>query len=133
MPGGAGIAVESFARALNDSAGGLSASVGRLVRVYGFNAARVIEMAQSDPELAHVFDAASGALAAEVVYAVEREGAVSLEDILMRRTMVGLGARLGLGADEAAAAIAKRHLGWSESRAATELTAYRRHIERFQI
>jgi glycerol-3-phosphate dehydrogenase len=72
-------------------------------------------------------------LAAEVVYAVEQEGAVTLEDILMRRTMVGLGGNLGVGADLAAAQIAVEHLGWSQSRANDEVAAYRKHIERFKI
>jgi len=133
LPGGAGIALEPFKRALTEGTGALSTSVDRLVRIYGANAAAVLELARTDPKLAAVIDEVSGALAAEVVYAVEREGAVSIEDILMRRTMVGLGADLGVGADEAAAHVAVDHLGWSESRAAAEVAAYRRHIDRFKI
>jgi glycerol-3-phosphate dehydrogenase len=133
LPGGAGIAVESFKRALIAKAGPLGPSVDHLMKVYGSNAAAILDLAQSNPDLGQVFDEPSVALAAEVVYAVEHEGAVILEDILMRRTMVGLGPNLGIGADETAARIAVAHLGWTETQATSEVAAYRRHIERFQI
>lgn len=133
LPGGAGIAIEPFKRAFIEQAGNLASSAGRLVDIYGVNAQKILELAQSTSGLEAVFDPESGALAAEIVYAVEQEGAESLEDILMRRTMVGWGATLGVGASEAAARIAIEHLGWSELHAAAEIAAYRAHIERFSI
>jgi glycerol-3-phosphate dehydrogenase len=39
---------------------------------------------------------------------------------------------MAVGADEAAAAVAERHLGWDPARATRELTAYRTHLVRFQ-
>ena len=77
------------------------------------------------------FDPATGALAAEIIWAVRHEGADTLADILFRRTMVGLNDRVGLGADEAAAAIARRHLGWDEQRADHELASYRTWVQCF--
>ena len=133
LPGGAGIAVESFKRSLATQAGELALSVDRLVRIYGANAPAILDLALATSDLARIFDEASGALAAEVVYAVEHEGAVSMEDILMRRTMVGLGPDLGIGADEAASKIAVARLGWSDARAAAEVAAYRHHIQRFKV
>ena len=47
-------------------------------------------------------DSASGLLAAELVYALEQEWAVTLEDLLQRRTMVGLRPDFGLAAAEGA-------------------------------
>jgi glycerol-3-phosphate dehydrogenase len=118
---------------LATQAGELALSVDRLVRIYGANAPAILDLALATSDLARIFDEASGALAAEVVYAVEHEGAVSMEDILMRRTMVGLGPDLGIGADEAASKIAIAHLGWSYARAAAEVAAYRHHIQRFKV
>ena len=133
LPGGAGIAVEPFTRALNAKAGALAPRVDRLVRIYGANAPTILDLATAEASLAEVFDPASGALAAEVVHAVEHEAAVSIEDILMRRTMVGLGPSLGVGADEAAARIGVARLGWSPEAAADGVAAHRRHIERFAV
>lgn len=133
LPGGAGLAIEPFRRAFADQADSDIPNPNRLVNIYGARAAEVVMLAQSRPGLDAMFDRSSGALAAEVVFAVEHEGAETLEDVLMRRTMVGLGPKLGVGADEAAAEIAVEHLGWSQSRAADEVSAYRKHIERFKI
>ena len=133
LPGGAGLAIGPFTRAFVEQADGLAANAPRLVNIYGANASKVLDLARSTGGLDAVFDVESGALAAEVVHAVEHEGAETLEDILMRRTMVGLGGNLGAGADRAAAQIAVEHLGWSQSRANDEVAAYRKHIERFKI
>jgi glycerol-3-phosphate dehydrogenase len=51
--------------------------------------------------------------------------------VLLRRTMVGLGSRVGLDADENAAKVAQKHLGWDDRRAADEVANYRKYIERF--
>jgi len=50
------------------------------------------------PELAAQVDPVSGVLVAELIYAIEREWAITLEDLLQRRCMAGLGADFGLGA-----------------------------------
>ena len=102
-----------------------------LLGVYGIRAAEVIEAADA-PELREPFDPTTGAIGAEVVFAFRREGAETLADALLRRTMVGLGPEVGIGADEAAAAIGRQHLGWDEARARRELDAYRAHVARFR-
>ena len=62
---------------------------------------------------------------------MREEGAATLADILLRRTMVGLGPRCAVGADVAAAAVAVRHLGWDAARAAAEVAAYRAELAPF--
>jgi glycerol-3-phosphate dehydrogenase len=74
----------------------------------------------------------TGLLGAEVLYAFKRELAQTLSDVLLRRTMVGLGPNVGLDVDEAAAQVAIKHLGWSEERAKSEVEAYRRYVERYK-
>jgi glycerol-3-phosphate dehydrogenase len=96
----------------------------RLWHVYGKFAVDVAALA-SRPELAEPIDAMSGVLAAELVYALETEWAVSLDDLLQRRSMAGLNADFGLGAARGAAAALVRLGLWDSARAADELAAYR--------
>jgi glycerol-3-phosphate dehydrogenase len=131
LPGGAGISLPSFRRTLVDRSDLPAESVDRLVAIYGARASDVLALAEGDPSLREPFCVETGSIGAEVVFAVEREFARTLEDVMMRRTMVGLEPGHGVGADEVAAAIAKRHLGWDEARARDEVHRYRRYLERF--
>ncbi|HEV7397259.1 MAG TPA: glycerol-3-phosphate dehydrogenase C-terminal domain-containing protein, partial [Pyrinomonadaceae bacterium] len=60
------------------------------------------------------------------VFAFQEEMAKTLSDCMLRRTMVGLNSRAGIGADEAAAEIAQRYLGWPYQRARDEVEEYRK-------
>jgi glycerol-3-phosphate dehydrogenase len=80
----------------------------RLLRIYGVRSEEVLSLAGDSPELLEPFDHSTGAIAAEVLHAVEAELASDLADVLLRRTMVGLGPTAGIGPDEAAARLA----GW---------------------
>ncbi|MDQ3856598.1 MAG: glycerol-3-phosphate dehydrogenase [Chloroflexota bacterium] len=103
-----------------------------LVRVYGSRAAEVLELARRHPELAAPLSEESGVIGAELVYAFGHELAVTLGDALLRRTMAGVGPRVGLDVLEAAAEIGLRYLGWDEARADREVAEYCAYIERFQ-
>lgn len=96
-----------------------------LCDVYGRRALDVAELVRQTPELGERLDDASGAIAAEVVFAVRQEQARTLSDILLRRCLVGLGADLGAAAVPKALAVAARHLGWDAARCAAEEAAYR--------
>ena len=137
LPGGAfadGESVETLLGGLATESGLSQQSAAHLGRVYGARAVAVIALARvpGRAELIAPFDADSGAIGAEVVYAFEEEAAVTLADCLLRRTMVGLGPRVGIGADEAAAAIAARHLGWDARRIRDEVAAYRAAVQRLR-
>jgi glycerol-3-phosphate dehydrogenase len=95
----------------------------RLLRIYGSRAA----------EISRRLDSAGSMFAAEIVFSFEREMARTLADCFLRRTMIGLNADLGLGELEAAAAVGKRHLGWSEQRARDEVESYRCQVKKFMI
>lgn len=129
LPGGelAGSTWDLFAASFPAESGLPERSARRLMRVYGTRALAVGALA-TEPDLREPFDPDSGAIGAEVVFAVREEGAVTLADILLRRTMVGLGPRCAVGADVAAAAVACRHLGWDAERAAAEVAAYRAEL-----
>jgi glycerol-3-phosphate dehydrogenase len=105
----------------------------RLSRIYGERSDAVRDLVKEDASLGEIFDPETGGVAAEVVYAFRHEFARTLTDCLLRRTMVGLNSSLGVGADEAAAKIAVKHLGWPEDRARAEVGSYRKFIERFRV
>ena len=106
-----------------------AASHAHLYAVYGSRAPLVAALTREMPELGQPICALSGALGAEVVFAVREEFAVTLGDILLRRSMVGLGPDLGRGALSAALGVAARHLGWDETRCRAEEAAYLAEIE----
>jgi glycerol-3-phosphate dehydrogenase len=94
----------------------------RMLRTYGKSAADVAALA-ARPELAGQLGR-SDVLTAELVHALTREWAVTLEDLLQRRCMAGLDADFGLRAAPAAAAALTRLGIWDSARAAHELAAY---------
>ncbi|CAM2799665.1 glycerol-3-phosphate dehydrogenase/oxidase [Saccharomonospora xinjiangensis] len=62
----------------------------RLVGKYGTEAPRVAALGDVDPELARPLFEGCATTAAEVVWAVRHEGALDVEDVLQRRTRIGL-------------------------------------------
>ena len=107
------------------------AATDRLWRIYGKRAADVLQFVADDPGLREPFSPKTGAIAAEILLSFQVEMAETLCDCLLRRTMVGIGPAAGIGADEAAAKIAQKYLGWCESRAQREVSAYRKYLRRF--
>jgi glycerol-3-phosphate dehydrogenase len=132
LPGAAGVALEPFRKQLVRESGLSESQAHRLVSLYGARAKDVLEHAAAAPDLIQPFDPQTGALGAEVVHAVRCEWAENLQDVLMRRTMAGLAPGMAVGADEAAAAIAARHLGWDQARCSREVAEYRASLSRFR-
>lgn len=107
-------------------------TVEHLLRVYGTRAGMVLELADREPTLRDPIDPGSGAIGAEVVHAIESELAETVTDVLLRRTMSGLGRNVGLEAIEPAAEVGRRYLGWDVARVEQEVAAYREYVSRFQ-
>jgi glycerol-3-phosphate dehydrogenase len=95
----------------------------RLSRVYGRAAADIAGLAARS-ELGQRLDG-TDVLAAELVHALTKEWAVTLEDVLQRRCMAGLDADFGLRAAPAAAAARTRRGRGDYPPAEHELAAYR--------
>ena len=89
------------------------------LRIYGSRAKEVAALANR---------VNGDVLAAEVVFAFEREFAKTLGDCFLRRTMIGFDADLGVSKIEAAANVGVKLLGWSEERARREVEAYGEEI-----
>ncbi len=108
-----------------------AAVIDRLLRIYGTRSRELLELAVEDPKLLEPIATGSTIIAAEVVFSFKAEMAVTLEDVLMRRTMGGLDADMGWSIVEAVARVAQNHLGWSEQHVESEVNAYRRSLGRF--
>jgi glycerol-3-phosphate dehydrogenase len=136
LPGGAVGDFDSFAAEFKVTSGLVDELAERLLKLYGARAPDVLALAGDDSSLRMPLGASAtvetGLLGVEVLHAFHHEMAETLSDVLLRRTMVGLGPRVGLDVDEAAARLAVKHLGWSEERARSEVEAYRRYVERYK-
>jgi glycerol-3-phosphate dehydrogenase len=118
----------AFAERFVRSSGLPERSARHLLRVYGVRATDVLALGGEAAELREPIDNFSGAIGAEVVWAVRVELAETLTDVLLRRTMIGLGPDVGQEAVAEAAAIGRAALGWDEARATAEVSAYRERI-----
>jgi glycerol-3-phosphate dehydrogenase len=95
----------------------------RLARLYG---AGCTEILARDPA-ATPLRGIAGVLRAEIDHAIDAEMALTLEDVLERRTRALLfDAQQGLGGVEEVADVMARRLGWDAARKAAEIDDYRR-------
>jgi len=131
LPGAAGIAPQTFQANFVRGSDLAPLTSRRLASLYGGMAPEVVRLMTLEPELGEVFDPETGAIAAEIAYAINAEFALTLEDILMRRTMLGLRPGMALDLAERVATIAAAQLGWSESETAAQVDAYRAHVAPF--
>ena len=103
--------------------------VERLLAVYGTRCRELLALCARDPSLGRVLGTGRSALvAAEVVVAVEQEGARHLIDILHRRTMIGLEPGWGREIHREVAELAAPLLGWSADDVSREVAAHDTYI-----
>ena len=136
LPGSDTKDFEAFTAEFKATSGLTEELAERLLKVYGVRAPEVLDEAGDDHSLRVPLSPSptveTGLLGAEVLYAFRREMAQTLSDVLLRRTMVGLGPKVALDVDEAAAQVAVRHLGWSQERAEREVREYRDFVRRYK-
>lgn len=101
----------------------------RLLRRYGSEATKILDLAASDPKLAERIPSGPY-LGAEVHFAVTSEAALHLDDVLTRRTRLSIecGDR-GTDAAPVVASIMASLLGWDESVIANEIDHYNKRVE----
>jgi glycerol-3-phosphate dehydrogenase len=101
------------------------AAVEHLLGRYGTLAAEVLELVKGDAALGRPLATGHPYLRAEVAYAVSHEGALHVEDVLMRRTRLFIeSADSGAAVAADVAALMGRPLGWSRRRRAAETRRY---------
>jgi glycerol-3-phosphate dehydrogenase len=95
-------------------------NIAHLARLYGTRVREVLKLGQNHPDLCTALSE-SGDIGAQVLFAIREEMAMTLEDVVMRRTGIG---QLGdPGADNItrAANLMAGELGWTEARKAWEI------------
>ncbi|GAB4100448.1 glycerol-3-phosphate dehydrogenase [Sinomonas halotolerans] len=113
---------------------GLSAqSADRLLALYGTRALDVVQEAAEDPGLLQVLHPGTGAIAAELVFAVRHEFAQTLTDVLARRMLLAFEPDHGSPVAAEAAAVLGARLGWDGDRQRDELAGYADWLTRLAV
>ncbi|WP_222710919.1 glycerol-3-phosphate dehydrogenase/oxidase [Quadrisphaera setariae] len=124
---------EGAVRAALRGAGLGARSVDRLLAVYGRRALDVVASAGDDAELLAVVDAPSGAIGAELVFAVRHEFARGLADVMARRTLLAFEPDHALPSLDRIAVLLGDRLGWDEQRRKEEVEDYRTWLDHLAI
>ncbi len=103
----------------------------RLASMYGTKAPDVAQFITQTDERKRILDQDFGLTVGEVEWAITREDAYRLADVVARRTMIGLENDLGVGALAAIADVCAAVLGWSDERRRAEIADYLHYITRF--
>ena len=99
--------------------------IDRLVGRYGDQVEDVLGPTLERPDVLGALEGARGYLRAEVLYALEAEGALHLEDVLERRTRISIETRdRGTAAALEVATMMKEVLGWDQGRTQREVENY---------
>ena len=101
-----------------------------LVETYGRAYPRVLELGRKLPDGFERLCPRNPEIVAQLHHAVREEMAVSLQDLLLRRTGIGQSRCQGLDCAEPIAARMAELGGWSRRRLDAELEAYSQHVER---
>ncbi len=106
------------------------ATLETLVTTYGRAYSRILELAGKVTGGAERLCPRNPDIVAELYTAVHDEMAVSLQDVLLRRTGIGTSACQGLDCAETIGERMGQLLGWSRRRLDAELDAYQAHVAR---
>jgi glycerol-3-phosphate dehydrogenase len=100
-----------------------------LVETYGRAYARVLELGRKLPDGFERLCPSNPEIVAQLHHAMREEQAVTLQDVLLRRTGLGQSRCQGLDCAEPIAARMAEMAGWSRRRHDAELEAYSQHVE----
>ena len=105
----------------------------RLIALYGGRSLDVLAEAQHDDQLLEVLHEGTGAIGAELLFAVRREFARTLTDVLARRVLLAFEPGHGLEVAERAARMLGERLGWDADQQAAELAEYHDWLTRLAV
>lgn len=104
--------------------------VEHLLNRYGTLTDELLDLIRTRPELTASLPGADDYIQAEIVYATTHEGALHLDDVLVRRTRISIEAwDRGAEAAPVAARLMGEVLGWSPQQIQREISVYLRHVE----
>jgi glycerol-3-phosphate dehydrogenase len=101
-----------------------------LVDTYGGGYGRVLELAKKLPDGTERLCPSNPEIVAQLHQAVREEMAVSLQDVLIRRTGIGQSLCQGLDCAESIGRRMAEVAGWSPRRLDAELEAYQKYVDR---
>ncbi len=135
LPGAVGLdepnaaAVRRLAGRLAEEYGLAQVTADHLADVYGTRAHDLIQMMKVDPALAEPMQPDLPYLWVEVIFAVERDLARNIDDILTRRVpLLLVGRDQGLDVAEKTADLVRQRLGWSQDVRERELERFRHMV-----
>ena len=105
----------------------------RLFALYGTRAQQIIDLIRVEPKLGERFDPESAAVAAELIFAVDKEFAKTLADVFARRILLAYQAGHGLSGATRAAEILGGHLGWSTAKQKAEINGYKQWLDHLRV
>jgi len=130
LPGGETADLDGLVKAATQR-GARESTARYLVGAYGSEAAAVLNLVERDRALGQPIVAGRPEVWAEVTHAVEREMALRLSDVLIRRLHLFYATRdQGVSAAGAVADRMAAALGWDATRRDAELSDYRTQVER---
>jgi glycerol-3-phosphate dehydrogenase len=98
-----------------------------IARMYGTRVAKVMALAEQESDLREPLSP-SGDIAAQVLYAMREEMALTLDDVVMRRTGIGQLGNPGKAVLETVANMMARELGWNDRRHADEMASVEKNF-----
>ena len=123
-------ALAARSQAIGQQMGWEADRVEHLLERYGAELEDVMALIAQDPAWGQPLAAAPQFLRADVLQAVRAEGALHLEDVLVRRVRLDLEASdRGLAAAQEIIDIMADELGWDDQRQALELETYQQRVE----
>ena len=106
-------------------------TVEHLLNRYGSLISEIFELIDEDPSLAELLDADLPYIKAEIVYAASHEGAMSVEDVLARRTRIAFELDdQGLSIADDVAALIAPVLKWSAKDRKDSVASYEERVDR---
>ncbi len=112
-----------------DNGGWMSeAGVADPLALYGAHSGEVRALIEADPALGERICEHNPEVLAQVAYAVEREDAATLADVLLRRLPCGWSACHALDGAQRAARVMAARLGWDEPGVVAEVASYRQEL-----
>jgi glycerol-3-phosphate dehydrogenase len=99
-------------------------TVDRLIALYGGRSRDMVEEAKGEPELLKVIHEPSGAIGAELVFAMRREMAQTLTDVMARRLLLAFEPGHALESIDSIAALLGKRVGWDAERQKAEVAGY---------
>ena len=102
-------------------------NIDHLARLYGTRVREVLAIGGNRPDLRETLSE-SGDIGAQVLFAIREEAALTMDDVVMRRTGIGQLGNPGADRLRRVADLMAPELGWSDARKAEELASVRRNF-----